>query len=156
MSISIRDATEDDLPAIFALVNELAIYEKEPEAVTVTLEDYRENFRESNYFAQVAETSDGEIVGMTVSYIGFSTWNGRMLFLEDFVVTESCRGQGIGRLLFDSVVEEAKKRGAKRMKWQVLDWNTPAINFYEKYNAKIQKGWLNANLYEDGLQNAAE
>lgn len=145
MSIKIRKATPADLPAIHALVTELAVYEKEPEAVTATLEDYQRDFAEGIFQAYVAETEDG-IIGMTLYYMAYSTWNGRMLFLEDFVVTQSYRRKGVGKLLFETLIVEAKKLGVNRMKWQVLDWNEPAINFYKKYAARIDKGWLNCNL----------
>jgi GNAT superfamily N-acetyltransferase len=149
--LNIRTATREDLPAILGLVQELADYEKEPDAVTCGIADYEKDFDEGNFFAHVAEEDSGKIVGMTVYYIGFSTWNGRMLFLEDFFVQESQRRKGTGKLLFEAVIEHAKELDVKRIKWQVLDWNEPAIKFYEKYDAVFQKGWWNVNLYENAL-----
>ncbi len=151
MSINIRKATAEDLKAIHNLVTELAIYEKEPEAVTATLQDYQNDFAAGIFQAFVAE-ANGEIIGMTLYYIAYSTWKGKMLFLEDFVITQSYRRKGIGKLLFDALIEEAKKLGVARMKWQVLDWNEPAINFYKKYNARIDEGWLNCNFPKEQLK----
>lgn len=149
--IIIRKAEKKDLAAIHALVTELAVYEKEPEAVTATLKDYETDFEAGIFEAQVAEV-DGAIGGMALYYLAYSTWKGRMLFLEDFVVTERYRRQGIGELIFEAVIAEARKHGANRMKWQVLDWNEPAINFYKKYNARIEDGWLNANFSKEQLK----
>ena len=150
-TLTIRAAKRDDLPAIFGLGKQLAIYEKEPDAVTCDLADYERDFNEGTFLAQVAEDDSGTIVGMALYYLGFSTWNGRMLFLEDFYVLESERRKGIGKLLFEAVIAHARELDVKRMKWQVLDWNEPAIKFYEKYEVVFQKGWWNVNLYEDAL-----
>lgn len=143
--IIVRKAKKNDLAAIHALVTELAVYEKEPDAVTATLKDYETDFEAGIYDALVAENEEG-IVGMALYYMAYSTWKGRMLFLEDFVVTERYRRKGVGKLIFEAVIEEAKKRKANRMKWQVLDWNEPAINFYKKYEARIEGGWLNVDF----------
>ncbi len=150
-NIKIRKATAADLPAIHVLVTELAVYEKEPEAVTATLEDYQQDFAAGIFRAYVAEAEDA-VVGMTLYYLAYSTWKGRMLYLEDFVVTQAYRRSGVGKLLFDALIAEAKQLGAARMKWQVLDWNEPAINFYKKYNAHIEDGWLNCNLSKAQLE----
>ncbi len=147
---TIRKANKNDLAAIHALVTELAVYEKEPEAVTATLADYETDFEAGIFDAHVAETN-GQVVGMALYYTAYSTWKGRMLFLEDFVVTERYRRQGIGELIFEAVIEEARKIGANRMKWQVLDWNMPAINFYKKYNARLESGWLNVDFSKEQL-----
>jgi len=143
--ITVRRAEKKDLAAIHSLVVELAVYEKEPEAVTAGLQDYERDFEAGFFQAFVAE-ADGKIVGMALYYTAYSTWKGRMLYLEDFVVTQSHRRQGIGELIFERVIEEARRIGANRMKWQVLDWNEPALKFYEKYNADLDGGWLNANI----------
>jgi len=143
--ITVRRAEKKDLSAIHALVVELAVYEKEPEAVTASLQDYETDF-EAGFFQSLVAEIDGQIVGMALYYTAYSTWKGRMLYLEDFVVTQSHRRQGIGELIFEEVIEEARRVGANRMKWQVLDWNEPALKFYEKYKAYIEDNWLNANL----------
>ena len=145
MSITIRAATKDDLDAIYGLVVELAIYEKEPDAVTATIEDYHRDFADGVFQCHVAE-DDGEVIGMTLYYLTYSTWRGKMLYLEDFVVSESRRREGIGELLFENVVKVAKDSNCRLLKWQVLDWNTPALNFYKKYQATIEKEWWNGKI----------
>ncbi|MBK6929959.1 MAG: GNAT family N-acetyltransferase [Saprospirales bacterium] len=145
MNIIIRPATEADLPAIHALVYELAVYEKEPEAVVTTPAEYLEDFRKGLFEAQVAEL-DGRIVGMTLFYMAYSTWRGKMLYLDDFVVQENYRRYGIGQLLFDAFVEEGRRRGCRLVKWQVLDWNEPALDFYRKNNAVIETNWWNGKV----------
>lgn len=142
---TIRTATAADLPAIYDLVTELAIYEKEPDAVVATLEDYQRDFAEDVFECQVAE-QDGKVIGMTLYYLTYSTWRGKMLYLEDFVVSQSHRRTGAGELLFDRVLEVAKQKNCRLLKWQVLDWNEPALNFYAKYNATIEKDWWNGKI----------
>lgn len=145
--ITIRKAERKDCPRMMELVRELALYEKAPEQVTVTTEHFEASgFGPSPvWWAFVAE-SDGVIVGIALYYIRYSTWKGSRMFLEDIIVTESFRGKGIGKLLFDRLVEEAKEKGFSGMVWQVLEWNEPAINFYKKYNAKFDPEWLNASI----------
>ena len=145
MNIKIRPATEADIPAIHALVYELAVYEKEPEAVETTPAEYLEDFRNGRFEAQVAEV-DGQVAGMALYYMAYSTWRGKMLYLDDFVVNEKYRRHGIGQLLFDAYVTEGRRRGCRLVKWQVLDWNTPALNFYEKNQAIIEKDWWNGKI----------
>lgn len=146
--ITIRKAQKDDLPAIYALVKELALYEKSPESVTATIEDYYQDF-EDNIFESIVAERDSEVVGMALYYMTYSTWRGRMLYLEDFVVKESERKLGIGKLLFDEVIEIAKSKKAVLLKWQVLDWNDPAIQFYKKYDTIFENEWLNGKLFLD-------
>lgn len=146
--IHIRFAEKTDLEAIRELVIELAIFEKEPDAVTASIEDYHHNFKTGLISMLVAEKK-GEIIGMTLYYDTFSTWKGKMLYLEDFVVSEAYRGHGIGDLLFDATIKEAKNRGCVMMKWQVLDWNTGAVKFYERKKATIEKEWWNGKIIFD-------
>ena len=146
MKISIREGVQADVPAIYQLVKELAIYEKEPEAVTASLADYNKDFSEGIFEAIVAE-SEGKIVGIAIYYMTYSTWKGRMLYLEDFVVAQSHRYQGIGQLLFDAYKSEAYKRDCRIIKWQVLAWNEPAIKFYKKNEAIIEQGWYNGKMF---------
>lgn len=129
------------------LVRELALYEKAPEQVTVALDHFEESGFGANpvWWAFVAE-EDGVIAGMALYYIRYSTWKGQRMYLEDIVVTDSHRGKGIGKLLFDQLLVEAREKQFSGMMWQVLDWNEPAINFYKKYNAKFDPEWLNANI----------
>jgi GNAT superfamily N-acetyltransferase len=146
--ITIRKATPKDVKQILALIIELAIYEKAPNDVVTTEETLlRDGFGEHPlFYCYVAERTDGTIPGMALYYIKYSTWKGPCVFLEDIIVSQTERRSGIGKMLFDTVVEEAKRRGALRMEWQVLDWNTPAIKFYEKYKPEVLKEWLNYRL----------
>lgn len=149
----LRRGVEADLPQVLGLIRELAEYEKAPEAVTNTLEAMRrDGFGPQPIFGFfVLENEAAEIIGLALYYTAYSTWKGRMLYLEDLVVTEAARRGGLGRQLFDAVVAEARATGAVRMKWQVLDWNEPAIGFYKKLGATIENEWLNGNLDEDQL-----
>jgi len=147
MQINIRRATKEDCPALLELIIELADYERAPQEVTVSLA----HFEESGFGAQpvwwgfVAEL-DSVVVGFALYYIRYSTWKGQCLYLEDFLVTEQQRGKGIGALLFERIIQEAKEKGFRRMVWQVLDWNEPALNFYKKYDAKLDPEWVNGSI----------
>ncbi|MFN0215189.1 MAG: N-acetyltransferase family protein [Saprospiraceae bacterium] len=144
--ITIRPATESDIPAIHALVYELAVYEKEPEAVFTTPEEYLGDFKKGLFECHVAEM-DEKVVGMTLFFMSYSSWKGKMLYLDDFVVNEQYRRFGIGQKLYEDFVEEGRRRGCRLVKWQVLDWNEPAIKFYEKNHAIIEKGWWNVKKF---------
>ncbi|HZV71943.1 MAG TPA: GNAT family N-acetyltransferase [Saprospiraceae bacterium] len=146
MNIRIRKASEADIPSIHSLVRELAEYERGLHKVTTTPESYLLDFRNSVFDAFVAEKG-GEVVGMALYFLVFSTWRGRMLYLEDFVVRETERGSGIGKLLFEAFMEEAKRQEVSLVKWQVLDWNEPAINFYKKYDVDFDKEWVDCKIY---------
>ncbi len=156
MQITIRKAVKEDCTRMMELIHELAVYEKEPEAVTVSFDHFVQSGFGDNpvWEAIVAEISPspaeegrGEVVGFALWYIRYSTWKGQRLYLEDFLVSEKMRGHGIGKLLFDKLLEECKEKGYSGMAWQVLDWNEPAINFYKKYpNVHIDKGWLNCSI----------
>jgi GNAT superfamily N-acetyltransferase len=146
MQISIRKATPADIPAIHRLVRELAIYEKAEDQFVATLAQYKRDFAQGVYQALVA-TAEGKVVGMALYYLAYSTWKGRMLYLEDFVVFEEYRRYGIGQLLFDAFVAEARQEGCRLVKWQVLDWNEPALKFYEKNRAIIEKEWWNGKIF---------
>ncbi len=147
MNTQIRRAVADDCPAMLTLINELALYEKAPEQVTVSLEHFTESgFGPSPiWWAFVAEL-EGKIVGMALYYIRYSTWKGQRMYLEDIIVNEAMRGQGIGAKLMDTLIEECKEKKFSGMMWQVLDWNEPAINFYKKYNANLDGEWINCSL----------
>lgn len=149
MAIEIREVKREELIEVFRLVRELADYEKEPEAVTSTIEDYLNAF-DSGLIHSVVAISDGKIVGMTLSYKFFSTWRGKGLFLEDFYIQVEHRQLGIGQMLYDRFIQDAKQMNTKIVKWQVLDWNNPAIKFYEKNKATIEKGWWNCRILIDG------
>jgi GNAT superfamily N-acetyltransferase len=147
MSINIRKAVKEDCPRLMELVHELAVYEKEPDAVTVSMEHFVESgFGPSPvWWAFVAEEA-GVVQGFALYYIRYSTWKGQRLYLEDLLVSEAMRGKGLGKLLFERVLQEAKDNNYSGMVWQVLDWNEPAINFYKKYQAAIDSGWLNCGI----------
>jgi len=146
MNIEIRKAKREDLTAILGLVVELAIFEKEPDAVTATLEDYQKAWDTQLIDAIVA--TDGEtVIGTALFYDTFSTWKGKMLYLEDFVVKESYRGHGIGKLIYDRLFQEAEERKSILVKWQVLDWNEGAVRFYERQGATVEKEWWNVKKY---------
>lgn len=152
MNIHIRAAVQQDCPRLLELINELAVYEKAPEEVTVTLEEFEAaGFGERPVWKAFVAECDGVVQGFALYYIRYSTWKGCRLYLEDFLVTEEMRGRGIGKLLFDRIVREAKEKGFNGMTWQVLDWNEPAINFYNKYQAHLEAGWLNVSLSKEQI-----
>ena len=162
MNIKIRKAVKEDCNRMMELIHELAVFEKAPEQVTVDINHFIESGFGPNpvWQAFVAETTlqstpyplpPGEIegagvIGFALYYIRYSTWKGQRLYLEDLLVTENLRGKGVGKLLFNRLIEEGKEKKYSGMVWQVLDWNEPAINFYKKYNADIDSGWLNCSL----------
>lgn len=146
MSVITRKATLEDLPAIHDLVRELAVYEKAEEEFIASLAEYQDDFKNDIFQAIVAEKNN-EVVGMALFYMTYSTWKGKMLYLEDFVVKSTARRQGIGQLLFDAFLDEAKAQGCRLVKWQVLDWNQPALDFYEKNKATIEKEWWNGKIF---------
>jgi GNAT superfamily N-acetyltransferase len=147
MNIIIRKAERKDCARLLELVKELAEYERAPDAVTVTPEHFTESgFGEKPvWWAFVAEV-DGTVQGFAMYYIRFSTWKGQRMYLEDLLVTEAMRGNRIGKMLFDRLIEECKEKGFSAMVWQVLDWNEPAINFYKKYDTVFEPEWINCSL----------
>jgi GNAT superfamily N-acetyltransferase len=151
---TVRRGRRADLPQVLALIKELAVYERAPHEVINTLADMeRDGFGPDPIFKFfVAENASQQIVGLALYYTAYSTWKGRMLFLEDLVVTEELRGTGLGKLLFDAIVAEARATGANRMKWQVLEWNESAIGFYKKIGANLDPEWFNGNLSAEQLQ----
>jgi GNAT superfamily N-acetyltransferase len=153
MGLDIRYALESDCKRMLELIHELAVYEKAPDEVTVTLAHFIDAGFGKNpaWKAFVAEV-DGHVEGFALFYVRYSTWKGCRLYLEDFIVTEKMRGQGIGKILFEKTVKYAKEQNFSGMVWQVLDWNEPAINFYNKYNAGLENGWLNASLSKEQIQ----
>lgn len=146
MNIVIRKGTKKDLPAVHSLVVELAVYENAEKKVTATIEDYTNDF-EANFFEVLVAENANEIVGIALYYKTYSTWKGRMFYLEDFVVKESYRKLGIGQIIFDAFLEEARQAGCRLVKWQVLDWNEPALNFYKKNKAIIETDWWNGKIF---------
>ena len=134
------------MAAVLTLVKELAEYEREPDAVTATLDTYKESFADGHFNAMVAEVRN-QVVGVTLYYGRYSTWKGPYIYLEDFIVTETMRGQGIGAALFEAFMAEAKRQGSPLILWQVLDWNEPAINFYNKYDVEYDNTWVNVKKW---------
>jgi GNAT superfamily N-acetyltransferase len=152
--IEVRKGIKSDLPAVLQLIKELAEYEKAPLEVSNTLEKMEEDgFGANKIFDFFVADSDCEIVGMALYYTKYSTWKGKCLFLEDIIVTEKCRNQGIGKLLFEQVIQVAKNEKMARMEWQVLTWNEPAISFYKKYNAIFDNEWFNVKFTDTQLYN---
>lgn len=147
MEITIRRAVKEDCPRLLELVKELAEYERAPQEVTVTLEHFTESGFGKNpvWWAFVAET-ENRIIGFALYYIRYSTWKGQAMYLEDILVTNNMRGKGVGKLLFDRLIEEAKEKKFNRIIWQVLQWNEPAINFYKKFNASFDGEWVNCSI----------
>ncbi|MBD0332550.1 MAG: GNAT family N-acetyltransferase [Chitinophagaceae bacterium] len=147
MNIKIRKAVKEDCPRLLELIKELAIYERAPKEVTVTLEHFQQSGfgYKPVWWAFVAEV-DGKVEGFALYYIRYSTWKGQRMYLEDLVVTEMMRGKGLGKLLFDRLIKEAKRRKLNGIQWQVLEWNQPAINFYRKYDAAFDNEWVNCAI----------
>jgi GNAT superfamily N-acetyltransferase len=148
MEIKIRKAVKEDCARLLELVTELAVYEKAPQEVTVTVAHFEESGFAENpvWWAFVAE-ADGKTEGFALYYIRYSTWKGQRMYLEDIIVTEKMRGKGLGKLLFDALIKEAKEKKFSGMVWQVLEWNEAAINFYKKYyNANFDGEWINCSI----------
>lgn len=148
-NVVLRQAVPDDAPNLLELVKELAVYEKAPEEVRTSPEEYRNGLQSGLFQAIVVELPETGIVGMALFFPYFSTWGGKTLYLEDFIVREPFRRFGYGKLLFDAFLNSAKEQSARKVKWQVLDWNEPAKSFYKKYGAKMISGWENGVIQLD-------
>ncbi len=157
--MTIRKGTKEDMPAVLSLIQELAAFEKEPDAVVITVSDLeRDGFGPNPlFYTFVAEVSAGKtgkrIVGMALYYYRYSTWRGKTIHLEDLIVTEEMRAFGYGFQLYAAVIEQAKKDNVRRVEWAVLNWNKPAIDFYERSGAKILLDWRVAQMDEVGIEN---
>ncbi len=145
MSITIRKGTRDEIPAVFELVKELAVFERALASLSNTPERMARDYDRGLYDFIVAD-DNGAIVGISLYYFRYSTWKGKRLYMEDIIVTEKERGKGIGKLLFDGTVSIAKESECTGMMWQVLDWNTSAVSFYRKYGTSYDDEWINCNL----------
>lgn len=155
--MNIRKGTIEDMPRVLELIRELAVFEKQPEAVEVTVADLeRDGFGANPLFQTLVAESNGVIPGIALFYNRYSTWKGKTIHLEDLIVSEKYRGSGIGMKLYQAVMEEAKMQNVRRVEWNVLDWNTPAISFYEKTGAVVFKDWLVAQMDEEGLTHFIE
>lgn len=146
--INIRKGKKEDLPSVFKLMRELAIYEDGLDQVSNTVDQMEEDgFGVNPIFGLiVAESDEGEVIGSSIYYYRYSTWKGKRMYLEDLIVKEKMRGKGVGKLLFDETITIAKKTNCTGMMWQVLDWNEPAINFYKKYQTNFDEEWINCNI----------
>jgi GNAT superfamily N-acetyltransferase len=154
MKYHIRQARAGDMPTVYRLIKELAHFEKEPHAVELTVEDLvKDGFGEHQLFNCFVGEVDGKIGGMALVYPRYSTWKGPVLHLEDLIVTKEMRGCGLGTALLQEVVKYGTALGVKRISWEVLDWNEPAISFYEQKGAKVMRDWDVVQLDERGMQN---
>lgn len=155
--MNIRKGRVEDMPRVLELIQELATFEKQPDAVQVTVSDLeRDGFGANPLFQVLVAELDGEIPGIALFYNRYSTWKGKTIHLEDLIVSEKYRGSGIGMKLYEAVMAEAKSQNVRRVEWNVLDWNTPAISFYEKTGAVVFKDWLVAQMDEKGLTDFVE
>ncbi len=154
METIIRKGTKTDIPSVLNLIRELALFEKAPQEVTNNEEDMEQDgFGENPVFRMLVAEKQGKVVGMAIYFIKYSTWKGKGVYLDDIVVNENFRGEGIGKLLLDEVIRDCKSLGAKQLHWQVLDWNDPAINFYKKYHSSFDSEWINCKLNEEQIMN---
>ena len=154
MNVIIRKGKKEDLAQVLALIKELAHYEHAPDAVTNTVEDMEnDGFGSRPVYELIVAEHVGNIVGIAIFFIKYSTWKGKGIYLDDIIVTQNFRGKGIGKKLFEAVIKFSKDYSAKGLWWQVLEWNEPAINFYNKYNAELDREWINGKLNEEQLQN---
>jgi GNAT superfamily N-acetyltransferase len=152
MNLLIRKGTKQDIPQVLDLIKELALYEKAPQEVTNTIEQMEnEGFGNNPAYEMFVAEVDAKIVGIAVYFYSYSTWKGRCMYLDDIVITESMRGKGIGDKLFKKVIEKAKLENVPKLHWQVLDWNEPAINFYNKFSANLDPEWLNGKLTREQI-----
>ncbi len=153
MSFNVRKAVKRDMSRVLELIKELAIFEKEPHEVEVTLKDLEnDGFGEQTLFQCFVVEVENVIEGMALVYTRYSTWKGNILHLEDLIVSEKMRGKGIGSLLLDEVVKYGDELGVKRISWEVLDWNEPAITFYEEKGADVKRDWDVVHLNESAIK----
>jgi len=153
MNFTIRKALEKDMPQVLDLITELAVFEKEPDAVEISVEDLKnDGFNSSPAFQCFVAEVSGKIEGIALVYNRYSTWKGKVLHLEDLVVSQKMRGTGLGTALLDEVIKFGHQLGVKRISWEVLDWNEPAITFYEKKGADVKRDWDVVHLNEQGIK----
>lgn len=151
--ITIREGRKEDLARVLELIKELAEFERAPHEVSNTLDRLEEDgFGPHPVYGFFVAEIDGRIIGLSLYYWRYSTWKGKRLYLEDIIVTESERGKGSGKLLFDRTMQKALEENCTGMMWQVLEWNEPAINFYKKYGSKLDGEWVNCNLEAEQIR----
>ena len=149
----IRKATKNDMTSVLELIQELATFEKEPDAVVVTVDDLvRDGFSENPLFQCFVAEVENEIIGMALYYYRYSTWKGKTIHLEDLIVKENKRGTGAGFALYKEIIKQGKAENVRRIEWNVLDWNTPAIDFYEKSGAKVLSDWRVVHMDDKGIE----
>ena len=149
----IRKATKNDMPSVLELIQELATFEKEPDAVVVTVDDLvRDGFSANPLFQCFVAEVENEIIGMALYYYRYSTWKGKTIHLEDLIVKENKRGTGAGFALYKEIIKQGKAENVRRIEWNVLDWNTPAIDFYEKSGAKVLGDWRVVHMDDKGIE----
>lgn len=152
MKISIRKGEKKDIPQVHGLVRELAAYERAPNEVITTVEQMeRDGFGENPVYRFLVAEAEDKIIGIALYYTAYSTWKGRYIYLDDLIVTEKHRRTGAGKLLFDALLKEAKREGANQLRWHVLEWNTPAINFYKKYDSGLDPEWIMGKLSKEQI-----
>ncbi|WP_395048952.1 GNAT family N-acetyltransferase [Flavobacterium sp.] len=150
--MTIRKGNPEDMEAVLGLIQELADFEKEPSAVLVTVDDLiQDGFGPVPLFHVFVAEVEGEIVGIALYYYRYSTWKGKIIHLEDLVVKDKMRGTGLGYALYSEIIKQGKLDNVRRIDWHVLDWNTAAIDFYEKSGAKVLKDWYLTQMDEDGI-----
>ncbi|WP_281231710.1 GNAT family N-acetyltransferase [Flavobacterium gelatinilyticum] len=164
--MNIRKGNPEDMKSVLGLIQELAIFEKEPDAVVITEEDLvRDGFGEKPLFqvfvAEIESDSEDskngkEIVGIALFYYRYSTWKGKTIHLEDLIVKEKMRGTGLGSALYAEIMKQGKRDNVRRIEWNVLDWNTPAVKFYENSGAKILEEWRVVQMDETGINSFLE
>ena len=153
MEFQVRKATKNDMPSVLKLINELAVYEREPDAVEVTVADLeRDGFSDQPLFNCFVAEAEDKIVGMALFYNRYSTWKGKTIHLEDLIVNEDYRGKGIGVQLYKKVMQFALEENIKRVEWVVLDWNTPAVNFYKNTGASVFSEWDTVQFVQDSIK----
>jgi GNAT superfamily N-acetyltransferase len=152
-NVLIREGRKEDLSQVFELVKELALFERAPEQVTNTVKMMEQDgFGQHPVYGMFVAEKTNRIVGISIYYYRYSTWKGRRLYLEDIIVTETERGSGIGKKLFERTLKKTLEDNCTGMMWQVLDWNTPAIDFYKRFNAKLDSEWVNCNIESEEIR----
>lgn len=155
--MNIRKGKPEDMKAVLELIQELAIFEKEPDAVLITVDDLiRDGFGEKPLFHVFVAEADEKIVGIALYYYRYSTWKGKTIHLEDLIVKEEMRGTGLGSALYSEIMKQGKKDNVRRIEWNVLNWNTPAVNFYENSGAKVIEEWRVVQMDEAGINSYLE
>jgi GNAT superfamily N-acetyltransferase len=155
--MNIRKGNPEDMESVLGLIQELAIFEKEPQAVVITVDDLvRDGFGENPLFHVFVAEVEQEIVGIALYYYRYSTWKGKTIHLEDLIVKDKMRGTGLGFALYSEIMKQGKKDNVRRVEWNVLDWNTPAVKFYENSGAKILEEWRVVQMDEAGINSYLE